>query len=201
MRERLVVAEEEAFVGGHRLDHVTYQHLGRRAPQALRQRIQISQLFPLDQPPEPGFQQVDLVLADDQPGARLQQGGERFEGIVGQGGTHVRAIRSISSSFGAMRGSGSTAWQSPAWATAPGMPQTTLVASSWAIAPPPALMTALVPASPSCPMPVSIATSTRPPHATAALRSIGSTDGRQKFSGGSLDSRARSAVPAASMCR
>ena len=45
-------------------------------------------------------------------------------------------------------------------------------------------------------MPVSIATSTRPPHAAAALRSIGSTEGRQKFSGGSVDSRARSAARA-----
>ena len=40
-------------------------------------------------------------------------------------------------------------------------------------------------------MPVSIATSTRPSQAAAALRSIGSTEGRQKFSGGSVVSRAR----------
>ncbi len=70
------------------------------------------------------------------------------------------------------------------------MPQTTLVASSCATAVPPASITRRVPASPSCPMPVSIATSTRPSHAAAALRSIGSTEGRQKFSGGSSDSRA-----------
>ena len=89
-----------------------------------------------------------------------------------------------------MRGSGSTAWHSPACATAPGIPQTTLVASSCATAPPPASTTRRVPASPSWPMPVSIATSTRPSQAAAALRSIGSTDGRQKFSGGSVVRRA-----------
>ena len=42
----------------------------------------------------------------------------------------------------AMRGSGKTAWHRPAREIAPGMPQTTLVASSWAIAVPPASMNA-----------------------------------------------------------
>ena len=67
--------------------------------------------------------------------------------------------------MGASRGSGRTAWHSPAWAIAPGMPQTTLVASSCATAAPPACTTARVPARPSWPMPVSIATSTRPSQA------------------------------------
>ena len=50
----------------------------------------------------------------------------------------------------------------PALATAPGMPQTTLVAPSWAKTAPPAERMAREPASPSEPMPVRTTPSTRP---------------------------------------
>ena len=52
-----------------------------------------------------------------------------------------------------MSSNGNTALHTPAMAAAPGMPQTTLVASSWAITVPPASATAPAPASPSLPMP------------------------------------------------
>ncbi len=149
MLKRLVVAEEEALVGGHRLDHVARHRVVAGRAQPFGQRGQVAQLLALQDRREAGLQQIELVGPDHQSGAALQQRREGVEGGGRQCLPHARAVRSSSSSFGAMRGSGRTAWHSPACATAPGMPQTTLVASSWAMALPPASMTRRVPARPS----------------------------------------------------
>ena len=63
MLERLVVAEEEAFVGGHRLDHVAHHRFSAATAQPLRQAAQIAQLLALQDRRQPRLQQVDLVLA------------------------------------------------------------------------------------------------------------------------------------------
>ena len=191
MMKRLVVTKEETFVGGHCLHHLARQRVAARAPQTLRQPVKVGQLLAFHDGGQPGFKQVELVNADDQAGFRFQQGGQGLEGERRQRRGHAWAPFSISRSLGAIFGNGSTALQRPAWATAPGMPQTTLDASSCPMAAPPASITFLVPAKPSWPIPVSMATKTRPSHATQAERSIGSTDGRQKFSGGSVVTRAR----------
>ena len=83
-------------------------------------------------------------------------------------------------------------------ATTPGMPQTTLVAWSWAITVPPAAVTALQPCKPSWPMPVRMITSASAPKVSAMLRNIGSTAGRQKLSGGVVVKRIRFSVSFAS---
>ena len=149
MLERLVVAKEEAFIRGHRFDDVARQRVGTRAAQAFGQGIQVRQFFTPQDGGQSGFQQIGLVLADHQAGACLQQLRERFKGVDSQNRAHDQLALSICSNFGAMSPRGSTAWHSPAVAMAPGMPQTTLVASSWAIAQPPASITARVPLSPS----------------------------------------------------
>ncbi len=51
--------------------------------------------------------------------------------------------------FGAIWSIGRTAQAWPPWATAPGMPQTTLVASSWAMTEPPAATMSPAPWAPS----------------------------------------------------
>ena len=199
MLERLVVAEEEALVGGHRLDHLADQRLGAgcrsRSASASRSR----KSFALA-----GSARAASRAGRACPGRSRGRSGSsaawrtyRRRSCPGSAWLMRAPSAAARAAFGAMRGSGSTAWHRPAWATAPGMPQTTLVASSCATALPPASITRRVPASPSCPMPVSIATSTRPSHAAAALRSIGSTDGRQKFSGGSVRRDAPASPPRA----
>src|SRR5207237_351795 len=77
--------------------------------------------------------------------------------------------------------SGSTAEHTPAFAAAPGMPHTTLEASSCAMTLPPAATTSCAPCVPSEPMPVRIKARRATPQACAAVENIGSTAGRQKL--------------------
>ena len=80
---------------------------------------------------------------------------------------------------GPMAPSGRIRSARPALATAPGMPQTTEVAWSWASTLPPRSTMAREPTAPSEPMPVSTTPSTEAPTAAAALRNSTSTAGRQ----------------------
>ena len=72
----------------------------------------------------------------------------------------------------------------PALAAAPGMPHTTLEASSWAITLPPAATISLPPRIPSEPMPVSTTARTPPCQTSIAEVKSGSTAGLQKLTGG-----------------
>ena len=81
--------------------------------------------------------------------------------------------------FGAICSSGSTAEHTPAATAAPGMPQTTLVASSWAMTLPPALTISAAPSVPSVPMPVRISARFQEPQTSAAEANSGSTAGLQ----------------------
>src|SRR6266850_1070655 len=69
--------------------------------------------------------------------------------------------------------------QMPAFAAAPGIPQTTLEASSWAITLPPAATISLPPRIPSEPMPVSTTARTPPCQTSIAEVNNGSTVGVQ----------------------
>ena len=128
------------------------------------------------------------------PDRRLQQRGQHGE--AGGSVTPADPRDELSSTLARWRGSGSTSWHSPACAIgarhAPHHAGRLVLRDRGRRRRPPRG----VPASPSWPMPVSITTSTRPPQAAAALRSIGSTAGRQKFSGGSSVTRAANAPPA-----
>jgi len=72
----------------------------------------------------------------------------------------------------------------PAFAAAPGIPHTTLEASSWAITLPPAATISLPPRMPSEPMPVRTTARTPPCQTSIAELNNGSTAGLQKLTGG-----------------
>ena len=83
----------------------------------------------------------------------------------------------------------------PALAAAPGMPHTTLVASSWAITLPPAATMSLPPRMPSEPMPVRITDMMPPCQTSIAEVNSGSTAGLQKFTGGPSSSAIAASAP------
>ncbi len=58
MLERLVVAKEEALVGGHRFDHLADQRFGRRCAQTISKCCEVAQLLAFQDGSEPCFQQV-----------------------------------------------------------------------------------------------------------------------------------------------
>src|SRR3546814_2591866 len=91
-----------------------------------------------------------LFLRDDEAGALVQQLRDIFEIF------HVHAADLMTNlrTLGPISLIGSTAEHRPLVATAPGMPQTTLVASSCAMTVPPACTTSAAPFWPSVPMPV-----------------------------------------------
>jgi hypothetical protein len=79
MLERLVVAKEEALIGGHRLDHLADQRLVAGCAQPLGQRCQVAQPLALEDRREPRLEQIEFVGADHQPGTAFQQRREGFE--------------------------------------------------------------------------------------------------------------------------
>ena len=83
----------------------------------------------------------------------------------------------------------------PALAAAPGIPHTTLVASSWAITLPPAAMISLPPRMPSEPIPVSTTASVAPCQTSVAEVNRGSTAGLQKLTGGPSSSAIATSAP------
>ena len=197
MLERLVVAEEEALVGGHRLDHLARQRIAAWRAQPVGQRGQIAQLLALQDRCEPGLQQIELVGTDHQAGAALQQVA-KVSKAAADSAWLMRAPSAASRAASAR----CAAAAAPRGTAPPARPRPACPRPRWSPRParsalPPASTTRRVPARPSWPMPVSIATSTRPSQAAAALRSIGSTDGRQKFSGGSVREPCRQAAAGA----
>src|SRR6478609_1882670 len=91
---------------------------------------------------QPAFQQILLLRREHDAGAKFHQFAQPVEIFRG----HAATPENRRLSCGAISGSGSTAEQIPACATLPGMPQTTLVASSCAITCPPAATTSRAPA-------------------------------------------------------
>src|SRR5262249_32324441 len=158
MIEWNLVAEEERLVGRHRVDdvhgepaaavaHFRYQFTHAREARLAGERQQ------------PAFDQILLFAGERE--ARLVL--EQFAKEIVVEGAHVRSPAKIRKSLGAMSSSGSTAEQAPAWAAEPGMPQTMLVASSWAITLPPAAAISTAPCAPSVPIPVRITASAATP--------------------------------------
>src|SRR5262249_55426310 len=174
--ERDLVAEEKGLVGGHCLDHFGNERLGRGA-QSLHQGGKAGEPGLAGNGKQPAFHEILLAGGKREAGALLEHPAQEL--VVG--GSHDEAPVKSSSSFGAMRSSGSTAAQRPARATAPGIPQTTLLASSCATTLPPARTIAAAPSAPSVPMPVRTSARAAAPQTCAAEPNKGSTAGRQKF--------------------
>src|SRR5580692_4608427 len=130
---------------------------------------------------QPAFHQILLVGRQHEARAFLQAAAQKI--VIERG--HGRTPANSRNIRGAISGSGSTAEHRPAWATERGMPQTTLVSSSWAMMLPPAAAMSVAPWVPSVPMPVSTTASVAEPHTAAADENSGSTEGLQKLIGGS----------------
>ena len=141
MLERHLVAEEERLVRRHRLDHFDDQRLGVRTAQLGNEAGEIEQPGLARDRQQPALDEVVLLRRQHEAGARLQEPAQ----IVVIVRRHERAPRNSRDTFGAICSSGSTAEQTPAATAAPGMPQTTEVASSCAMTLPPALTTSAAP--------------------------------------------------------
>src|SRR5215813_4098851 len=125
MIEGYLVAEKKCLVGGHRLNHLGDERLA-------------TALYPGDELADAGmsglvrernqaaFDQILLVGGQIETRALLQE----LTQILIVRGRHDRSPANRRSSFGAIWFRGRIAAQIPACAAAPGMPHTTLVASS-----------------------------------------------------------------------
>src|SRR5712664_1776781 len=190
MIERNLVAKKEGFVGGHCLDHLRRQRLG--ASLHLRNEFGDSgQANPSRERDQSAFDQILLVGRQVQSGALFQKLTQKL--IVQR--RHERSPAKTRTSFDAIWLSGRMAAQMPACAAAPGIPQTTLEASSWAITFPPAATISLPPRIPSEPMPVSTTARTPPCQTSIAEINSGSTAGLQKLTGGPSSRAITTSVP------
>src|SRR5262245_15015880 len=180
MIERDAIAEEEGLVGHHGLDHVHDQRLRILPLEIMDEGGQAIDAYPAGDRHEPALDQVLLVLRQDEPGPLLQEPPQIVEFEWG----HDLLPEKRRMTIGAMRSSGSTSEHKPAWVTDPGMPQTTLVASSCAITALPAAVSTAAPLVPSQPMPVRTTARHLPPHTSAAEANNGSTEGLQKLTSG-----------------
>src|SRR3546814_406674 len=183
--EGFPVAEEEGLVRDHRLDHLADEGRPRVLHQVANEPVDRAAVQAAGDRGEAALDQVGLVRRQDEAALPADQPRDEVEFLR----RHRSAPPAIRASRGPISDIPTISLQIPARATAPGMPQTTLVASSWAITRPPASTTARQPASPSWPIPVRISASTPSFQAADRLRSIGSTEGRQKFSRGPWSSR------------
>src|SRR5690242_8030093 len=190
--EGVLVAEERRFVGCHRLDDrsreyrfTTLEPFDQRAdtgePVLLRDREKPR----LDEVLLAWFQHDRGVLANERAEVVEVRRRERRRSHddaprSALAGARPRKRRITISS--ATRPSGISLDAIPACTTAPGIPHTTLVASSCAITSPPASTIACAPAHPSEPMPVRTTPSVRAPYAAATERNNGSAEGRHEFS-------------------
>ena len=176
MLERPCIAEEQGLVGGHRLDHLAHQR-ARFPAAAAPPPGRVSPAIPCacGDRRQPVLEQVVLVRPTTMPERCRTRAprNSRSTGVIRR-----FLILASDSTVAAMRCSGSTAQQSPAVATAPGMPQTTLVASilrdhraARGDQPPAAGQPVLRPCRSGSPP------ERARPQQRARLRSIGSTDG------------------------
>ena len=122
--ERLDVAEEEGFVGGHRLDDVAHQRrvvaLAQRRHQARHRRMAVL----LRHRRELAFEEVGFLLGDGEARPLLEDARQKREIVA----VHAAPRDATDATSGPISSSGRIAAQSPAAATAPGIPHTTLVA-------------------------------------------------------------------------
>src|SRR3954470_1016398 len=190
MIERDLVAEEEGLVGGHRLGDVDGQGLGAGLD-LLHQLADACEAVAARQRHQPALHQILLVGGQIEAGALAQQLAQIF--VVER--AHDRTPANSWISFGAIWPSGSTAAQIPACVAAPGMPHTTLDASSCAITLPPAATICLPPRMPSEPMPVSTTARMPPCQTSMAEANSGSTAGLQKLTGGPSSSAIAACAP------
>ena len=151
--ERCAVAEEESFIGRHCFDDVANQRRFGRQFEPPHEAIDTVEIVTARQGRESAFDEILLVVVEAEAGIFGEEALQHIEGsnhAAPRGRIPLRRPLTVA----AIRPSGRTALASPACATAPGMPQTTLEASSCAMRLPPAATIARDPARPSVPIPV-----------------------------------------------
>src|SRR6266700_3585087 len=190
MIERNLVAEEEGLVGGHCLHDLGRQRF-RAAFHFLDEFGNARQAGPARQRDQPALDQILLVGGEIEARALFQEPAQEIIILY----VHERSPENSRTSFWAIWLSGRTAAQIPAFAAAPGMPQTTLVASSWATMLPPAATISLPPRMPSEPMPVRITARIAPCQTSMADMNNGSTAGLQKLTAGPSSSAICTSLP------
>ena len=126
MLERRLVAEEQRFIGRHRLDDIGHQRAFRRRFESSDKVAKARKTDPARDRKQTAFDQILFVGRQNEAGALFETSAQEF---VIQGG-HVRSPENSRTTFGAIRSSGSTAEHSPACATERGMPHTTELDSS-----------------------------------------------------------------------
>src|ERR671913_1255069 len=189
----MTVAEPRCLVCCHRLDHLLVQGTLGRAAESGDEPVETILPAGPDDRQQAG---LDEVLLPGLEGDRRAAMDELADvGEVGRGDAHElapapsrelgeapsRARRSALTRSAAIAGSGRIRSARPAVATAPGIPQTIEVASSWTTISAPAARSRSLPRSPSCPMPVRTQASTYPLKTAAAVRKSTSTAGRHPF--------------------
>ena len=122
------IAEEGAFIGGERFHHFSGERQGRRIAEPPRQRVQRHEPFALQDRREARLQHIGLFRGQHDSGTCFHEASEKLEGFRGHffapGNLKISRMRSAKAS------GGNCALTIPARETAPGMPQTTELASS-----------------------------------------------------------------------
>ena len=145
-RERVHVAEERRLVGRHRLDDEVAQRSAGRASQLVDQPGDALGAALAHERQQAGLDQVLLAALQHDGGALPHHGADVLEVVRREAhdrdhppaptAVRPRATRRVMALATAV--TGRTSGVRPAWTTAPGMPQTTEVASSWTTTEPPA---------------------------------------------------------------
>src|SRR5215210_493906 len=178
------VAKEEGLVRRHRLDDGARERRVRQWPQPRDEVGQRRKTMLLAHRREAALDEVALLGRERETRAALEEAAQEVELGVRHRPTPSRCLIDA-----AMRSRGRISSAKPPRATWPGMPQTVLVASSWAMTAAPVAASAFAPASPSEPMPVSTTASAEAPKTAAASRNRMSTAGRQKLTAGPSSTR------------
>src|SRR5471032_2677721 len=162
--ERNLVAEEERFVDRHRLGDFRLERLRIRLPQAPDEIGDRSAAGAARHRHQAAFDQILFFRRENQAGALAQEFAQIF--VIER--RHEQSPLTRRTTLDAISSSGSTAEHCPLCAAEPGMPHTTLDASSCAMTLPPPAAMSRAPSVPSVPMPVSTTASSAGPKAVAA---------------------------------
>src|SRR5690606_32706600 len=183
--ERPSVAKEKRFIRRHGIDDLVQHRFVPCPPDFLDELADAVDATPPCDWRQAALNQIALLRRQHEAGALI----EHLLQIVELGGIHFPSPPAIRMIAGPICCSGRISLHRPACATAPGIPQTTLVSRSCASTCPPACTTASHPFNPSDPIPVRMIVRSRSPTLRARLLSIGSTAGLHEFSAGPSSSR------------
>src|SRR5437870_1210730 len=203
--ERNHISEPGRLVGGQRVDDLLVERGRLLFTQGRHEFGERTQAGAADERIQPGDGEVLLPRLEHDRGALADQVLDVAEVLfrehhgptpTGRGrGALARPTSSRRSISAAIPASGTTASAIPDCTTNPGIPQTTLDASSCTITRAPVSDSWRAPRIPSLPIPVITIPRAWAPYVSATDRNSGSTEGRQEFSRGPTSVRIRTSAP------